>query len=195
MTSLKLKFRPSRVGGKAGTVYIQVIHGRVVRQIGTGCRIHPHEWADGQVAVQDRETERGRHLMAVRRALAGDMDRLGRIVGRLEQAGGTYTADQVVDAYRLPDDDEGKLCVFSRRTAGHMRRIGKARLTETYTTSVNSFMRFHGEKGDIRMEEIDGGLMKEYEHYLTEECGLNPNTASFYMRNLPRCTTGPWKRD
>ena len=64
MTSLKLKFRPSRVGGKAGTVYIQVIHGRVVRQIGTGCRIHPHEWADGQVAVQDRETGRGRYPMA-----------------------------------------------------------------------------------------------------------------------------------
>lgn len=35
MASVKVKFRPSTVNGKEGTLYYQVIHNRVVRQINT----------------------------------------------------------------------------------------------------------------------------------------------------------------
>ena len=35
MTSVKVKFRPSTVTGKMGSIYYQVIHGRMVRQINT----------------------------------------------------------------------------------------------------------------------------------------------------------------
>ena len=35
MTSVKVKFRPSTVIGKMGSIYYQVIHGRMVRQIST----------------------------------------------------------------------------------------------------------------------------------------------------------------
>ena len=35
MTSVKVKFRPSTVTGKMGSIYYQVIHGRMVRQIST----------------------------------------------------------------------------------------------------------------------------------------------------------------
>lgn len=31
---------------------------------------------------------------------------------------------------------------------------------------------------------MDADLIKEYEAYLMEDCGLNLNTVSFYMRNL-----------
>lgn len=31
---------------------------------------------------------------------------------------------------------------------------------------------------------MDADLIKEYEAYLLEDCGLNLNTVSFYMRNL-----------
>lgn len=35
MTSIKVKFRPSTTKGKEGSIYYQVIHKRVVRQIKT----------------------------------------------------------------------------------------------------------------------------------------------------------------
>ena len=35
MASVKVKFRPSTVNGREGTLYYQVIHNRVVRQINT----------------------------------------------------------------------------------------------------------------------------------------------------------------
>ena len=44
MASIKVKFRPSSVNGKEGSIYYQVIHNRVVRQIRTDYRIFEREW-------------------------------------------------------------------------------------------------------------------------------------------------------
>ena len=49
MTSLKLLFRPSRVEGKEGILYIRVIHDRVARQVNLGCKLRSREWKDGRV--------------------------------------------------------------------------------------------------------------------------------------------------
>ena len=185
MTSLKLLFRPSRVEGKEGILYIRVIHDRVARQVNLGCKLRSREWKDGRVdTAAATDAPRRTYLEAVKRMISDSLSRLGAIIDRLEQSGEEYTSTRVVEAYRQTDDDEGKLCVFARKVADHLRRIGKVRLSETYTSSVNSFMRFRGENGDIPMTEMNSDLMKEYEHYLLDECGLNPNTGSFYMRNL-----------
>lgn len=185
MTSLKLLFRPSRVEGKEGILYIRVIHDRVARQVNLGCKLRSLEWKDGRVdAAAATDATRRTYLEAVNRMISESLSRLGAIIDRLEQSGEEYTSTRVVEAYRQTDDDEGKLCVFARKVTDHLRRIGKVRLSETYTSSVNSFMRFRGENGDIPMTEMNSDLMKEYEHYLLDECGLNPNTGSFYMRNL-----------
>ena len=185
MTSLKLLFRPSRVEGKEGILYIRVIHDRVARQVNLGCKLRSREWKDGRVdTAAATDAPRRTYLEAVNRMISESLSRLGAIIDRLEQSGEEYTSTRVVEAYRQTDDDEGKLCVFARKVTEHLRRIGKVRLSETYTSSVNSFMRFRGENGDIPMAEMNSDLMKEYEHYLLDECGLNPNTGSFYMRNL-----------
>ena len=39
MASVKVKFRPSTTTGKEGTIYYQVIHNRVVRQIYTDYKL------------------------------------------------------------------------------------------------------------------------------------------------------------
>lgn len=44
MASVKVKFRPSTIGGKEGTIYYQVIHNRVVRQIYTDYKLFASEW-------------------------------------------------------------------------------------------------------------------------------------------------------
>ena len=40
MTSIKVKFRPSLVRGKEGSIYYQIIRNRVVRQLKTGYRYY-----------------------------------------------------------------------------------------------------------------------------------------------------------
>ena len=49
MTSIKIKFRPSSVEGKEGSIHFRIIHNRVVRQLNTAYRIFASEW--------DEETE------------------------------------------------------------------------------------------------------------------------------------------
>lgn len=44
MTSIKVKFRPSTAKGKEGTIYYQIIHKRIIRQLKTDYRIFTHEW-------------------------------------------------------------------------------------------------------------------------------------------------------
>lgn len=44
MATVKIKFRASSVGMKEGTLFFQVIHKRVARQVSTGLKLYPHEW-------------------------------------------------------------------------------------------------------------------------------------------------------
>ena len=183
-TSVRMKFRPSRIKGKTGSVYIQVIHEHIARQISTGYKCYPHEWKDGEVAVPVQETARQSYLAHAREGLQRLRKRITSVIRHLDEAGQPYTADDVVAACRLPDADEHSLVVFSHKLTEHLKRMGKHRLSETYTSAVNSFLRFRGEHGDIRLDEIDEEMVKEYEHYLLDECGLCRNTTSFYNRNL-----------
>ena len=183
-TSVRKKIRPSRANGKKGSIYIQVIHDRVARQISTGYKLHPNEWKDGQVYVPEPGTARHSYLVKVRQGLNDFEKRITAVVQQLEEQNAPYTSDEVVAACRLPDGDEHSLLVYTHRLADHLRRTGKLRLAETYTAAVNSFLRYRGELGDIRLDEIHDEMIKEYEHYLLDECGLCRNTTSFYNRNL-----------
>ena len=51
MTTVKVKFRPSTVEGRPGTIVYFVTHRRVVRQITTGYKVFPHEWDDKQSSL------------------------------------------------------------------------------------------------------------------------------------------------
>ena len=165
-------------------MYFQVIHDRLTRQIGTGYKVYSHEWGDGGLRLPPQETERRSYLLGVQVRLRKDVERLRNIITRLQQSCESYTVVQIADIYKQPRSDSSKLGAFLNTTVRHLRKIGKVRLAETYTVMMNSFLRFRGEKGDVRWREIDTDLVKEYEYYLLEECGLELNTVSFYMRNL-----------
>ena len=44
MASIKVKFRPSTIAGKEGTIYYQVIKNRIIRQLKTDYRLFTHEF-------------------------------------------------------------------------------------------------------------------------------------------------------
>lgn len=52
MASIKVKFRPSTASGREGSIYYQVIHGRIVRQVKTDYRIFDTEWDKRTSAVK-----------------------------------------------------------------------------------------------------------------------------------------------
>ena len=44
MATMKVKFRASSIPTKEGTLFYQVVHGRVARQVNTGYKVYPCEW-------------------------------------------------------------------------------------------------------------------------------------------------------
>lgn len=184
MATVKVKFRASSVEMKEGSLYYQVIHNRLVRQVHTGYRLFPSEWDAGiSEVVVASGTEEGRrnYLLSMKTAIADDLSRLRSVIARLERSDTGYTADKVVEVFSSPADCGGFLS-FARQLIQELKKIGKRRTAETYTTALNSFLRFRGER-DLLFEEVDSNLMVEYETFLK---GINvcPNSSSFYMRNL-----------
>ena len=191
MATTKIKFRPSSVPGREGTLFLQVIHRRVVRQVSTSYRLYPHEWDRvGQSvvvcvvedAVRVDDAARGRYLRAVQEGLREDWLRMQLIIFRLEQAGGAYRAEDVVRLFRQREQVR-EFSEFAEVLIAEKREQGRASLAAKYTLSLNSFRRFVGKGAPVAIEGMSAALMQRYEAYLKQR-GLCLNTVSFYMRTL-----------
>lgn len=175
--------RASVVSDKEGTLYFQVIHERVARQIRTEYRLLPVEW-DGKkevVVVPEGKSPRREYLTEVAVELAEERKRLAAMIARLEREEPDYTADRVVELYR-ESKKKTTMTGYAERLIAQLERSGHKGKAERYATALNSFKRYLG-GNDVAMEQVDGSLMEEYQDYLAEQ-GLCRNTVSFYMRNL-----------
>lgn len=181
MATVKVKYRPSVQEEKEGTIYYQIIHNRVIRQLRTDYRIFREEWNNDKHAVIIATGGREAFLRTVKDDVARDLKRLNTIIDKLENDDGNFTADDVVEKFQEPAD-EPCFSDFMEEVIARLKRLGKTRTSETYTAALNSFMRFR-EGRDILPDEIDSDLMEEYEAYL-KGYGVSLNTVSFYNRIL-----------
>ena len=164
MTSIKVKFRPSADAEREGAIYYQIIHDRKVRQCSPPYRAFPKEW-------QTRFREETRR----------DVERLTRIVRRMESRGTVLSADDIVEEFKLYRS-RYSLFRFMESVIMNLKECGKIRTAETYTATLQSFSRFRRGR-DLMLDEITPDLIQAYEAYLRAR-GAVPNTTSFYMRIL-----------
>lgn len=161
MTSIKVKFRPSADAEREGAIYYQIIHDRKVRQCSTPYRAFPKEW-------QTRFREETRR----------DVERLTRIVRRMESRGTVLSADDIVEEFKLYRS-RYSLFRFMESVIMNLKECGKIRTAETYTATLQSFSRFRRGR-DLMLDEITPDLIQAY----LRARGAVPNTTSFYMRIL-----------
>ena len=184
MASVKVKFRPSSIDGKEGSIYYQVIHNRVVRQIRTDYRIFENEW-NGKTSTVSLpiivSTERRNYLESVTNRIAWDIKRLKVIIALCDKRNKNYTADDIVTKFN-EQASEQSLFSFIQGVIGQLKRLNRIRTAETYTAALSSFMKFRDGQ-DILLCEIDSDTMMLYEAWLKAK-GICPNTVSFYMRIL-----------
>lgn len=184
MATVKIKFRASSVSAREGTLYFQIIHDRMARQINTGYKLREVEWDIGKGGVALEKTadvSRRGYLIAADEGVRVGHLRLERIILELEQAGKPYTADDVVGEYTKRAKDGGFVS-FMRRHIEHLLKSNRRSTAMNVTSAMNSLLRFIG-KDDLPFESVDGDLMEEYEGWL-RGCGVCKNTISFYMRIL-----------
>ena len=184
MASVKVKFRPSSVNGKEGSIYYQVIHKRAVRQIKTDCRIFESEWNGKTSAVAVpalASNECKNYLQSVANRIEWDVKRLTAIIALLEKGNNGYTVDDILVKFNRQADGQS-LFPFMQGIIGQLKRLNRIRTSETYAATLASFMKFRDGQ-DILLCEIDGDTMMLYEAWLKAN-GNCPNTTSFYMRIL-----------
>lgn len=182
MATIKVKFRPSTVADSEGSVYFQVLHKRIARQITTTYRIFPSEWNEKKCCVSAQSgNSRYEYLKAIQARISWDIDLLTRICNSLTSKSSDCSSDDIVSEF-LIRKKHGSLFNFLNETIARLQRLGKTRTAETYSAALASFRKFRGGE-DIMLQAIDSELIEVYQAYLKAN-GLTPNTISFYMRIL-----------
>ena len=162
MATVKIKFRPSSVDGREGTVYYQVIHGRVARQINTSYKLFPAEWdkRHSRIFIISPDKDRQQYLLSLDKKITEDIDRLENVITVLERKGGAFTADGVTSAFH--GEHRGLFfLVFMREVINCLKYQGK----------------------DVPLRDMDFDLIIAYEAWLKSK-EISMNTISFYMRIL-----------
>ncbi len=178
MTTIKVKLRPSTVEGRPCSVVYLVTRNRASRQITTAHRLFPHEWNGEAGVVTPTADER---LKATDRHIRQDLKRLERIVSKLDEERGDYTAEDVVSEYQRLSGS-ASFFSFMESIIARQRQLNHKGTAKTYQSTLESFRQFRA-NDEVVMEDMDSLLVEDYEAWLRAK-GLTPNTISFYMKIL-----------
>lgn len=187
MASIKVKFRQSSVTGQKGRIYYQVIHERIPRQIASSYKVFPHEWDSKRSnVVSNRNSDRRDRVQSIREHIRCDVERLTRIIRRLEDRGVAYTGEDIRDAFHQYREALS-LANFVQNEIVRLKQNGKHTTAGHYRSMLNSVKRFlssHDEKTcDIFLDKISSRWVIDYEAWLMNT-GVTRNTSSFYIRIL-----------
>ena len=175
MATIKMKLRASSIAGKAGTVYYQVTHRRIVRQISTDIHILPEDWDGKRQCPKQLKAD-----TVLQNRIQGDMDLLRTIIKSLDATGMPYTTDDIVRGFHEPCRTV-TILAFMQEQIDQLRLCNRLGTSKNYETAMHRFARFLG--GDIPIMSVTEQLIEQFNACLLQ-CGVVRNTISFYMRIL-----------
>ncbi|MBD5357624.1 MAG: site-specific integrase [Bacteroides sp.] len=182
MASIKVKFRPSVLENNEGTIFYQIIQERKVRQLLTEYRIFPFEWDEVRGRVTPvKSPKRKSYILSIREKIRWDLERINKIIRKFDNDNPEYTPDEIIDEFNRYAA-EYTLFNFMQNIIVKLKRNGKVRTSETYTSTLLSFKKFRNGQ-DIMLDSLNTQIMEEFEAWHAEK-GNTRNTISFYMRVL-----------
>jgi len=181
-TSVKLKFIPSKVYGKKGVIFLQLIHNRKVKLLKTRYQLYPHEWncQKESIRLENADPERISSLQSIKTGLEAELNQIDKLVHLLE-IGGDYSIKELVDLY-ANNSFNGYLFTFIDHIIKSLKDENRRKTASIYSTVKMSFFRFRLGR-DVLIEDIDNLLIMKYETYL-KNTGLRKNSTSCYLRAL-----------
>lgn len=184
MATIKIRFRPSTVKGKDGTLYYQIIHMRLVKQLYTGHRLKDNEWdrESGTVIICNGcDQSRAMYLYSVMEEIRDGLTKLKAIAARLDSSGSAYTVEDVASAFISPTTIRGVVS-FTRKLIDDLHKMGKKSISRRYELTLNCFLKYTDEE-EVIWDNFNSTLVAGFEEFLRNR-GLCRNSTSFYMRNL-----------
>ncbi len=182
MASVKTRFKASSLPSHEGTIFYQILHDRKQRQLFSDYHVLPSEWDENRsTVITNHNSERKSFILSIRERIRWDMERLNKIIRKLDNDGFSYTADDVIDEFNRYSN-EYSLFNFMESQIIKLKQNGKLRTAETYTSALNSFKRFRNGE-DVMLDALTSQIMEAYEAW-HQQRGVAPNTISFYIRIL-----------
>ncbi|MDE7420454.1 MAG: site-specific integrase [Muribaculaceae bacterium] len=182
MASVKIKFKASSLPNHEGTIFYQILHDRKQRQLYSDYHVFPWEWDEKRsMVVANLKSDRKSFILSIRERIRWDIERLNKIIRRLDNDGLIYTVDDVIDEYNR-QAAEYSLFNFMESMIIRLKRNGKMRTAETYKSTLNSFKKFRNDE-DLMLDCLTSEIMEAYEAWHRQK-GVSPNTISFYIRIL-----------
>lgn len=180
MTSIKVKYRPSSADDKRGSIYYQIIHNRVPRQLATEYRIYSEEWdSKRSMVTTTKDSDRQALILSMRDRIRWDVGRLNKIANRLAEKSIDFVSDDVIDEFKRYRN-EYSFFNYMENAIVKQKQKGKLTTVEKYHSALNSFKKFRNDE-DIMLDCLTSEIMEQYESWQKSR-GLCPNTISFYIR-------------
>lgn len=185
MATVRVKFHPSTVAERPGTIVYFVTHRRIVRQIITGYKIYPCEWDEVRneiVKLPQVSSDRLGIIESICEKIAWDKNLLSRIIRSLEANGQPFSAGDIVQEYHARWYYRTTVFEYIKMQIERLQNAGKDRTSETYRQMLMSFMKFRNGE-DLLFDTFNELLISRYESFMRNS-NLCRNTTSFYMRIL-----------
>lgn len=160
MTTIKAKFRPSKINGKKGAVYYLITSNRKQRQVPSTHKATAEEWDSG---CQWLESE----LRLLRRVTQSLSDK-------------NFTIDEIAEECRRQMSKQSLERLFMDEIQ-RQQQLSRYRTAEAYQSTLHYIVRWHG--GDAMLNDVDNHFVQEFESDMKKR-GLAMNTISFYLRNF-----------
>lgn len=182
MATIKLKFRPSSVEEKEGTLYYQVIHKRNVKWISTDYHVFQNEWDEKAANITiPLNGERVQKLLLIKSAIARELRQRKRTLDRLETSSEELTLNELCEAFsQLPPCKT--VFTFLEEQVDRQERMQKHGTANTYISTYRRFKEYRQNK-DLFFDELTPDMIEEYEAWLANR-NQKPNTIRFYLRTL-----------
>lgn len=183
MATVRVKFRPSSVADRPGSIVLRVIGNHIVRQITTDYKVFPAEWdvKHARFVSVDLGRERAKAVQTMQRRLYWDVERLRRIIVGLGNRQGISSPDEVIQEFKRVCR-EGTFFIFMENLISRQEQLGHMGTAKNYRAALERFKRFRADE-DIPFEAINTVVIEDYQAYLLS-AGLSLNSTSFYLRIL-----------
>lgn len=182
MATVKLKFRPSTVKGKKGTLYYQVTQKRKVSTVSTPYQIFTDEWdkKNADIIIKG-DKERKATLQLFHSKIKWEITQIREIIQRKALNTKEYPLSELLKEIKeIPNC----ISVYSfiqeqimKKT--EMKCYGTAR---TYKNTLRILQKFRNQE-DLVFNWMDHDMMVHFEVWMLHS-GLKRNSASCYLRTL-----------
>ena len=144
MATIKLRFRPSTISNRMGSLYYQINVNREIHKIKTGHKIYKEEWnkETGEIILPSTKSLRYNILEGMRHDINWDIQRLKQIIEEYMSKNSRIFFSDIVNIFRPCISSDNSVFTFIEDQIFRKKEIGKIRTSETYQAALNSFMHF-----------------------------------------------------